>query len=218
MFWKIKVWPAHLLDHYFYLLIWSYTHPCVIPKNHYRWPQKKYHNSAVIRIRVAYDILFWKLRSRALQWIRVWGYFGKRNCPNRPLKMRYIPPCVIWKNPDVDHYTYETSKIHQKRSQPWPSSRHLTPSGSCRTSHTALPPSPQPCGCPPQPFPQIPLTASLLCVCAARMCWLYAMTISPRRELFWHLLQPPSCPKPHQMWQWSIRYAGDGLGAHFDVQ
>ena len=89
--------------------------------------------------------------------------------------------------------------------------------------HTALPPSPQPRGCPPWPFPRIPVAATPLCA-AHTPSPTTTCVLTLRHDDFspsWAILKSSSASQPTQtptMYQWSIGYAGGGITANVDVQ
>ncbi len=97
------------------------------------------------------------------------------------------------------------------------------PAAAAALPHTALPPSPQPRGCPPRPFPRIPVAVSPLCA-AHTPSPTTTCVLTLRHDDFspsWAILKSSLASQPTQtptMYQWSIGYAGGGSGSCVDGQ
>ncbi len=97
------------------------------------------------------------------------------------------------------------------------------PAAAAALPHTALPPSPQLRGCPPRPFPRIPVAVSPLCAAHTPSI---TTTFSPsfRHDdfsLVRTVLTSSSAPrfsKTMPIFQRCNCYAGSGIGARVDVQ
>ena len=126
-------------------------------------------------------------------------------CFAMPIKTtRREPPISQWNFKKI-----RFGKLHVQSKQNPPKTISIAdkpplwpPTAAAALHNTALLSWPQPRRCPPQPFPQFPVAASPLCVTHThhrqqqRLCWLYAMTVSPQRELFWRLFCLPAVQSP----------------------
>ena len=135
---------------------------------------------------------------------------------------RYLA-CVFFINSIPAQTLASTVLNRQKSASTMATKPPLSPpAAAAALPHTALPPSPQPRGCPPRPFPRIPVAVSPLCA---------AHTPSPtttceltlRHDNFsplWAILKSSFASQPTltpTMYHWSIGYAGGGWGARVDV-
>ena len=122
--------------------------------------------------------------------------------------------CNLKKNSDLENYTCEASKIGQKRSEPWPISRHFDPQR--QPQHQQFQPF---CRCKPlgdRPNNHFRKFPWLQHPCGSRTHHRQqqhvrlhnAMSISLQLGLFRHSLWPASCQKPDQF----VQFVSDASG------